>query len=199
MSAVLTGLLEGDALRPVYAAKSKTYDEKSFSAASEETLQMKVAAEAGEGWRVHKRNKRSVRLVKDKPLDRQLEDDVWSLLCRMGFKQLNFDRNFAVTTVAGTPPRQLDVFAKDDETVFIVECTHSRDAGGKSVKGLLDKITSVRDEVIKAVHSHYGREKKLKVKFAIATRNIEWRGADRERAKASNIPIITDDDLAVIR
>ena len=69
-------------------------------------------------------------------------------------------------------------------------------SGSKSVKGLIDKIASIREEVIKAVHGHYGRSKKLKVKLAIATRNIEWRAADRARAESARIPIITDDDLS---
>ncbi len=117
----------------------------------------------------------------------------------MGFSELNADRNFSVQLNDRAPSRQLDVFAKDDETVFIVECTHSRENGAKSVKALLDKIAAVREDVIKAVHSHYGREPRLKVKFAIATRNIEWRAADRARAEAAGVPIITDDDLAYFR
>ncbi|KRQ98844.1 DGQHR domain-containing protein [Bradyrhizobium valentinum] len=196
MPQVLTGLLNGEALKPVYAAKSKTCDEKTVSASSKESLDLKVVGEEADGWRVVRRNQRSVRLAKDKPADRQLEDDVWSLLYRMGFKELNFDRNFAVQAGPNTPPRQLDVFAKDDETVFIVECTHSQIGGSKSVKSLLDKIAAIREEVLKAVQSHYGRTKKLKVKFAIATRNMDWRESDRTRAGNAGIPIITEDDLS---
>jgi DNA sulfur modification protein DndB len=196
MPEALTGLVTGDALKSVYVGKSKTFDEKTVSAGSKESLDLKLAAEETDNWRVIKRNKRSVRLAKNKPVDRQLEDDVWSLLCRMGFRELNFDRNFSISTGRSAPPRQLDVFAKDDETVFIVECTHSRESGPKSVKGLIDKIVSIREEVIKAVHGHYGRGKKLKVKLAIATRNIEWRAADRARAESARIPVITDDELS---
>lgn len=117
----------------------------------------------------------------------------------MGFKELNADRQFKIQMNDRAPARQLDVFAKDDETVFVVECTHSRDVGPKSVKQLIDKINAIREEVVKAVHSHYGRDPKLKVKFAIATRNVEWRAADRARAEAAGISIITDDDLAYFR
>jgi DGQHR domain-containing protein len=195
MPQVLSGLISGDALKPVYAVKSKTVDEKTVAASSEDALLQKIAAEEADGWRVLRRNVKSARLAKDKPIDRQLEDDVWSLLYRMGFKELNFDRNFSIQVNEDTPPRQLDVFAKDDETVFIVECTHSREVGPKSVKALLDKIGAVRPDVIKVVQKHYGREKKLKIKFAIATRNIEWRAADRSLAESTGIPIITEDDL----
>jgi DNA sulfur modification protein DndB len=195
MTLVLTGLISGDALKPVYATRSKTVDEKTVSASSVDALAPKVSAEEGDGWRVVRQSAKSARLAKDKPIDRQLEDDVWSLLYRMGFKELNFDRNFCVQVNDDTPKRQLDVFAKDDETVFIVECTHARDAGPKSVKTLLDKITAIRPEVIKAVQKHYGRGTKLKIKFAIATRNIEWRTADRSLAESTGVRIITEEDL----
>ena len=52
MAQVLTGLISGDALKPVYAAKSKTVDEKTVAAASEEALALKISAEEADGWRV---------------------------------------------------------------------------------------------------------------------------------------------------
>ena len=199
MTNTLTGLVSGDELKSISALRGRSFDQNTITAGSPETLELKLAAEEADGWRVLKRNKRSIRMGRDKPIDRQLEDDVWSLLYKMGFSELNADRNFCVQLNDRAPSRQLDVFAKDDETVFIVECTHSREAGTKSVKALLDKIAAVREDVIKAVHSHYGRDPKLKVKFAIATRNIEWRAADRARAEAAGVPIITEDDLAYFR
>lgn len=191
----LTGLASGDDLKPIYAQRSKTIDEKTISASSKEALALKLAGEEADGWRVLRKNQRSIRLAKNKPVDRQLEDDVWSLLYRMGFKELNLDRQFSIQAGDKTLPRQLDVFAKDDETVFIVECTHSRDIGPKSLKGQLDKLGAIREEVVKAVHTHYGREPRLKVKLAIATRNVEWRPADRARAEAGGVAVITEDDL----
>ena len=192
----LVGLASGDALKTVYTTRSKTVDERTVTASSAEALAAKVAAEEMDGWRVLRRNRRSVRMARDKPVDRQLEDDVWSLLYRMGFDEMNESRQFAIDVDGRSPPRQLDVFAKDGETVFIVECTHSREVGAKAVKALIDKISGIRDGAIKAVHAHYGKEPKLKVKFAIATRNVEWRKADRDRVQAAGIPVITDDDLA---
>src|SRR5271154_5171429 len=161
----LTGLATGDELKAIYSQRSKHVDEKTITAGSADALALKLAGEEKDGWRIQKKNKRSVRVAKDKPSDRQLEDDVWCLLYRMGFKELNATRQFAIQAGEGTQPRQLDVFAKDDETVFLVECTHSRETGPKSVKNLLDKIAGIREDVIKAVHSHYGRDPRLKIKF----------------------------------
>ena len=83
--------------------------------------------------------------------------------------------------------------------MFIVECTHSREGRAKSVKALLDKIEAIREDVIAAVKAKYGRDSKLKVKLAIATRNVDVRTADRERAIVSKVPIITEADLEYFR
>ena len=195
MAATLGTLVADEELRSAYSLRSKKADEKTITAASAMALQMKREAEEQDGWTLAKENKRSLRMQRAKPVDRQLEDDVWSLFYRMGFKEMNRDRNFLVVGKDGATRRQLDVFAKDDETVFVVECTHSRDGGAKSIKGLLDKIEAIREDLIAAVQNKWGRERKLKVKLAIATRNVDIRAADRERAAQAKVPIITEADL----
>jgi predicted dienelactone hydrolase len=195
MAEILKGLASGDDLKTLAPARAKSVDEKTIAAGSADSLALKLAAEEADGWRELKRNKRSIRVCRDKPVDRQLEDDVWSMLYRMGFSELNASRDFKIQLSERAPARQLDVFAKDHDTVFIVECTHSRDTGSKSVKALIDKIGAIREEVIKAVH-HYGNNPKLNIKFATATRNIDWRAADRTRANDAGIALITEDDIA---
>lgn len=194
MAASLSVLVADDDLRAASVTRAKKVDEKTVSAGSAAALDMKLAAEEADGWTLAKRNKRSLRLERAKPIDRQLEDDVWTLFYRMGFKALNPDRNFCIVAKDGSR-RQLDVFAKDDETIFVVECTHSHDAATKSVKQLLDKIAAIREDVVTAVHSTFGRDPKLKVKIAIATRNVDIRVADRERAAGAGVPIITEGDV----
>lgn len=194
MGASLDVLASGEELRAASILRGRKVDERTIWANSAEALELKLAGELADGWEIAKRNRRSIRLSRPKPMDRQLEDDVWSLFHRMGFREMNPDRNFTVTAKDGSK-RQLDVFARDDETVFIVECTHSRETGSKSVKQLLDKIIAIRDDVVAAVHQTFGKEPKLKVKFAIAVRNADARPADRERAAQAGVPIIVDADL----
>lgn len=181
-------------LRSAAVQRGKKVDEKNVTAANPKALQLKVDGEIEDGWRIAKKNKRSVRLERDKPDDRQLEDDVWSLFYRMGFEALNLDRQFYITMKDGSR-RQLDIFAKDHETVFIVECTQAQDTGSKSVKTILDKIEAIREDVIKAIHEAFGKDPHLKVKFAIASRNFDVRQADRQRAEQLRIPILTDADI----
>ena len=194
MAEPLPGLAQGEELHSIYLMRSKSFDERLITAANKKSLQMKYDAEVLEGWSLLKKNKKSIRLKREKPEDRQLEDDVWCLFYRMGFKEQNIDRTFSIKVNASNA-RQLDNFAKDDEVVFIVECTHAKNAGPKSVKGLIDKIQGIREEIVSAIHRHYGKEQPLKVKLAIATRNVVVSDADRVRAAEARIPILADPDI----
>ena len=196
MASFMDGLVFGEEAKKVSIARSKSVDEKTVTAAKKDALLTKVQGEEQDGWSVVKNNKNSVRISKPKPHDRQLEDDVWCLLYKLGFKEFNADRNFTIKLGPGAPGRQIDIFAKDDETVFIVECTHSQETKSKSIKGLIDKINGIREDVIKEIHAHYGKDPKLKVKWAIATRNVDWRKADKDRAADAKIAIITEHDIA---
>ena len=196
MANLSDGLVSGDGAKKIDALRYKSVDEKTVNAVKIDALSTKVQGEEQDGWSVVKRNKKSVRMSKPKPSDRQLEDDVWCLLYRLGFKEFNAGRNFTIKLGADAPGRQIDIFAKDDETVFIVECTQALTTGPKSVKALIDKINGIREEVIKAIHAHYGKDPKLKVKWAIATRNVDWRMADKDRAAESKIAVITEQDIA---
>jgi len=189
-------LVSDEEAKKIYAARSKSVDEKRVAASTAQALATKLQGEEQDGWSLEKKSKKSVRMSKPKPMDRQLEDDVWCLLYELGFKEFNADRNFTIKVGQDSPARQIDIYAKDDETVFIVECTHSQEQKSKSIKSLIDKINGIREDAIKAIHTHYGREQKLKVKWAIATRNVDWRKADKERAAEANIAVITEQDIA---
>ena len=78
-------------------------------------------------------------MARVKPADEQLEDEVWSILAQMGFKEMSKARRFLIAFEDGLPPRQIDVFAKGDETVIIVECTRKESPGRKNMAGLIEK------------------------------------------------------------
>jgi DNA sulfur modification protein DndB len=196
MASFIDGLVSGEDARKVYLAKSKSVDELTIKAAKSDALDTKILGEEQDGWTLAKRHKTSATMARAKPLDRQLEDDVWSLLYKLGFKEFNRDRNFTIRLGSNAPARQIDIFAKDEDTVFIVECTHSQEQASKSIKALTDKINGIRGEVAQAIHAHFGKEPKLKIKWAIATQNVDWRKADKERAEESNIAIITEQEVA---
>ena len=158
-------------------------------------VNQKVQLELKDGWEVAKRNKRSVRIAKDKPPDELLEDEIWTVLAQMGFQEMSEGRNFQVSMGPNLSPRQIDVFAKDDEVALVVECTQKDHPGRKSMDYLIQKLSANREAIHEAVVAQYGRQAKLRVKYVIATRNISWSQADLDRCEDSEISVISDTEI----
>ena len=168
---------------------------KTVSGSSRKIIAAKVKLEEADGWRIVRRNAKSTRMAKPKRADEQLEDEVWSVLAQMGFKEMSKGRQFTIAVGDGLPSRQIDVFAKDDETVIIVECTRRDTPGRKSMAQLIEKIRAIRENLHISIRKVYGQYVKLKVKYVIATRNISWSDVDLAKCKQAQIAVITDGEL----
>ena len=168
---------------------------KTVTGSTKKLIAQKVKLEEVDGWRTVRKNAKSTRMAKAKPADEQLEDKVWSILAQMGFKEMSKGRQFHIAVDGKLQPRQIDVFAKDDETVIIVECTQKRTPGKKNMATLIEKIRAIRGTVFKSVKKFYGHQAKLKVTHVIATRNIAWSDADLSKCKEADITVIADGEL----
>jgi len=171
-------LVSGNEIKSEIRRRKKKYVQKTVTGSSRKLVAEKVRLEEAEGWQVLRKNLKSTRMSKEKPSSEQLEDDIWTILAQMGFKEMSRGRLFKIAAQKGLPPRQIDVFAKDDEAAIIVECTQRDTPGRKSMDSLINKIRASRDGLITSVHKAYSQQIKHKVKFVIATRNISWSDAD---------------------
>ena len=138
-------------------------------------------------------------MAKAKPADEQLEDEVWCLLAQMGFKEMSQGRQFTFAVGPGIPRRQIDVFAKDDETAIVVECTQRETPAKQRMTPLIDKIEAIRDDLRESIRKTFGRQSRLKIRFAIATRNVGWRDVDRTKCAHAQIAVIADGELDYYR
>jgi DGQHR domain-containing protein len=148
-----------------------------------------------DGWGIYRKNKKSLRLAKSKPIDQAFEDEIWCLLYKIGFVNLNKDRNFRIKLLSNnkSPGKQLDVFAKDDDTVLIVECKTSEKLSKKDLQKDMGEVVAIREDVRKLIYTHYG--KKLKLGWILATKNIIWSEPDLERARNYDISVIREQDI----
>ena len=172
--------------------------EKTVSAKTSDGLEKKIELELAEGWRVPARRSskgKSMRLEKEKLLDEQLEDELWCITARMGFDELSDGRKFTVYVGEGLERRQIDVFAKDHDTAILIECTQVETPKRKSLAHLIEKIESIKSTVSKSINAHYGTEPKLKIRWVIATKNIEWGDADLKKAEAAKIIVLRDQEI----
>ena len=186
-------LVTGDEIASELRRRKKKDIFKTVTGSTKKLIAKKVRLEEADGWRVFRKNAKSTRMAKPKPPDEQLEDEVWSILAQMGFKEMSKGRQFVVAVGEGLPPRQIDVFAKDDETVVFVECTQQDTAGRKRMLPLIDKISALREKLLKSIWKAYGHQ--IKVNHVIATRNITWSSVDIDRCKKAQITVLSDSEL----
>ena len=146
-----------------------------------------------EGWEVVRRNKKTLRVRKPKPVGQQLEDDVWTLLASAGFPEMSSGHNFTIPVSSDgyeVPPKQIDVVAVDNDTALVVECKASEAPRKRSLQKALNETRALQKPIRDWINTQY--DDRRRVCFIYVTRNIRWSGPDRERAKDHQIAIMHD-------
>ncbi|KZL21133.1 hypothetical protein PsAD2_00417 [Pseudovibrio axinellae] len=156
-----------------------------------------TTAEYSKGWEVIRTGKISTRLKKLKTHDQLLESRVWCLLRKMGFSTLsgsNFKISF--TRDNGTiGNKQIDVYAEDDDVIFIVECKSKEKRGRRTLQKDIQETISLQDYIRKTIFRRFSDLPKPKIVWIYATSNILWSAPDLERAEDGNIHVITENEL----
>lgn len=190
----LTGLISGDAIKKIMRLRKPPYYEQTFPT-KEQALRVE------EGWELIRPNKTTVRLRRPKPFDERLEDEVWMLFAQMGFEYLSEDRKFKIpvdSSDVGVPPKQIDVFAADDETAIVVECKSASSPTNRSLQKDLNETRGLQEVIRRTVHAGLTGIRR-RVVFVYATRNIRWSDQDLARAKDSSIAVIRDNQIDYFR
>jgi DGQHR domain-containing protein len=94
-----------------------------------------------------------------------------------------------------TGKKQVDVFAKDDETVVIIECKYKDTRGRRSLQKDIHETQNLQRPFANSVRRHFGGDYKPKILWFYVTENIIWSDADVERADEANVRIISENEL----
>ena len=152
-----------------------------------------------QNWSIDKRLAVKLRLKRPKAFDERLENRFWMLLFKLGYPELNQGRNFQILIQRkGANPlwKQIDVFAKDEETVIVAECKASEKVTKtRSLQKDIEEFANLKGPISNSVENYYGRGFKPKIIWVFVTENIIWSKPDRERAAGQNIRIITEREL----
>jgi len=184
-------LTEPGRLRREAVRRRKPFDEKAIAPEIIPVLE-------AEGWQVDRQLKRVTKVRREKEIDERLENRFWMLLFKMGYPEMNDGRKFTILIDRkGAEPlrKQIDVFAKDEETVIVAECKASDKVTKRSLQKDLEEFANLKGPISKAIHNHYGSDYKPKIIWLFVTENIIWSKPDRERAAGENIRIITEREL----
>jgi DNA sulfur modification protein DndB len=91
--------------------------------------------------------------------------------------------------------KQIDAFAKDDETIIVAECKASERLTRRSLQKDIEEFANLKGPISQAVRKHYGADAKLKIIWLFVTENIIWSNPDKQRALGENIRVITEREL----
>ena len=192
---ILGPIVSGNEIAPELRRRKIKDIYRTATGSTKKLVAEKVRLEEIDGWRMVRENAKSTRIAKAKSADEQLEDEVWTILAQMGFKELSKGRQFAITFDDDLGPEQVNIFAKDDETAIIIHCAYRNSPGRKNMADLVDKIRAIRERVFKTVRKCYEQQGKLKVRHVIATRNIAWSDADLSKCMDARIAVIADGEI----
>ena len=163
----------------------------------EETIQPELREKyENDGWWLQRENKTSLRMRADRPFDEILENRFWAILHRFGYSELNRGRDFKIATAKdGSRRKQVDVFAKDDETVVIAECKACATPRKRALQKDIAELASYQKAMSDAIRKHYGDGYNPKIIWCFVTNNVRWSKRDEEHAAEHNIHVIKDVEL----
>ena len=116
--------------------------------------------------------KTKTKIQRPKSHDEQFEDDIWCQLYKLGFRNLNIDREYHLPYGPGSNDRkQIDIIAVHDETILLIECKSSEiPKRAPSFKTEFEALRQRLDGHRKALEQLFGRGKRIK--YIHATRNL---------------------------
>jgi len=106
------------------------------------------------GWLKERSSGKRVRLKRPKVLDEKLENRFWMLMFKLGYPELSSGRQFSVLLErkgAGTLRKQIDVFAKDDETVIVAECKASDKVVKRSLQKDIEEFANLKGLIAQSI------------------------------------------------
>jgi len=151
-----------------------------------------------QGWTIARELKRKTALRREWPHEERLENRTWLLFYLLGYPEISSGRNFKIRIERrGADPltKQIDVFAKDDETVVVAECKSSEQVTRRSLQKDIEEFSNLKGPIARAIKEHYGNDPKLKIIWLFVTSNIVWSEPDKQRAAGAHIGIITEREL----
>lgn len=187
----LKDLIDTDAVRRAEYGKRRKYH-------TEKTIHPKLREEhEGEGW-IHVKDLQSgAKMRKAKSHDELLENRVWCILYQLGYPVMNSGRKFEIEITKGDKPvtKQVDVFAKDDETVIVLECKSCEEMQDRDLRKDISELASLQKPIANAIRQQFGKGFKPKILWAFATWNVIWRKTDLALAEANSIAVIKDREI----
>lgn len=177
-------------LRGEFLSRRREYEEKRVPLADIDEM---TAA----GWSVESQDAKRAKVKRRKSKDERLENRFWTSMYRLGYSTLNTGRGFKVlVSKRGEPPlyKQVDVFAKDDETVIVAECKACDTPRKRNLQKDLNEFIALKGAIAASIRKHFGDGFKPKIIWFFVTENVIWSKPDLERARQGRIQVMRESE-----
>ena len=187
----LEDIISGDDLDKHYNTRNKKYVYKTIASEN-------VQVEIDKGWEITgPKRRKKLRLRKPKDIGYDFQDAVWCIFYKMGFSEMNKSREFAIPIFGTDIGKSIDIFAKDDNCICLVECKASEKPHTKKSLGVsIDQYAAIHKELEKSIRAYYkckGDHTKYRFRWLLILKNIDLGNNDYIRAKKANIMVVNDD------
>ena len=186
----LVDILPRDDLARYFRSRNSPYVFKKSSPVN-------IQEEVDNGWEIIGPKKRkTLRLRKRKDIGQEFQDSVWCIFYKMGFSELNRSNEFAIPRIGSDIGKRIDIFAKDDNCICLIECKASEQPHTKRSLGTaIDQYAAIHKDLESSIRSHYrnkGDKTKYRFRWLLALKNIDLNDNDYIRAKKANIMVVDD-------
>lgn len=129
----------------------------------------------------------------EKPLGTQFENEVWCTLKDMGFTEMNRDSKcFIKRGDNGIVENQLDVFARYENFIFVIECKTSENGIKRSFSDEIEKLGNIKKDAQTIIYRQFNPriEGQIEMAWLFVTDGTKLSETDMERAKINGIRVI---------
>ncbi len=173
----------------------KTYKKRQVPYLYKSLVPQDITPFIAQGWeKTSSRKRKTIHLRKFKDIGPGFEDQVWCIFYRMGFLELNKDSNFTIPRYNSGITKQIDVFAREEQCICIVECKSAEKPHSlRSLGTDIDQMGLIQRDIDLSVTKHYENKNidfKFKFIWILALKNIDISDSDKARAKAANIIVL---------
>lgn len=193
MTEIFKGKLLTDSGKIKKEAAKRKSDFNFISVSKSET-----ASYEAQGFEHVKELKTKWKLRKFKDHSEIFENRCWLLMYLLGYPELNEGRDFKVLiSRPNSSPlyKQIDIFAKDEETVIVAECKSCASPKKRSLQKDIEEFASLKGPIAQSIKQHYGKDFKPKILWMFFTENVIWTKEDKQRAAGNNIHVVTEREL----
>lgn len=160
-------------------------------------LQKQLEELLEDGWTVIAKNKKSVRLSRDKEPLIALEDRWWTLLYRLQFTHISGPTSSSLQTNSKSVSQNsvsLGTIGLNDQVALIARGIPNA-VKRNQIENFIDEINSHREIIARAIAQQFPVESKRQIVYVLLAQDLKLKSAERDALETANIAVLDEHDV----